>query len=73
MNAEKVERLLALHEYMPCAEHTPTVNVWWAQCEGCDWKGPRRSHRHADRGDHRRHVAELLTSPGERNSDGGAA
>lgn len=56
----EVARVLAKHEFMPCSEHTPTVNAWWAQCEGCDWKEPRRSHRHAHENDHRTHLADAL-------------
>lgn len=59
-DANGIVALLATHRYMPCSQHTPTVNAWWAQCEGCDWRGPRRSQRHSDEGDHRLHLAGII-------------
>lgn len=55
-----LEDVLATHTYVPCAEHNATIHVWWAQCEGCDWRGPRRSYRKSDERDHRAHVADAL-------------
>lgn len=58
---EHIRSILVEHEFMPCSEHSATVHAWWAQCEGCDWKGPRRSRR-GHQADHLTHVAETISA-----------
>lgn len=61
---EGLAGVLRSHVEEPCAEHTPAVNAWWSQCEGCDWKGPRRSNRASREHDHRAHLAEAILRAG---------
>lgn len=60
---EAIAQALATHAYMPCAEFSATVKAWWAQCEGCDWRGPRTNYRPTDeQRDHRAHIAEVVVA-----------
>lgn len=57
---EAVAAVLEAHVYMPCSHVTPGLRAFWAQCEGCEWKGPRRTERNSPENDHDAHVAAAL-------------